>query len=122
MCVRVRLSEAFRLYPSVGLRRGNAGMSKQFLDGTKVRATLEKVGRERVAECVRGHAARHSGLARPGGEAPPDVARGQPLACLRDEKRGLDRTALDGQQRAAAVEVGLDRAPGVLARGDDSRL
>src|SRR6185437_11084925 len=98
MRVRVRLPEAFRLYPSVGLRRRNAGMPEQLLDGSQVRTALQEVRGKRMTKGVRRHAAGHRGLARPGGQAPANVACREAFAGLRDEQRGLDRLALAGEQ------------------------
>src|SRR3954471_4631282 len=97
-------------------------MAQQLLDGAQVRAALQKVRGERVAERVRGHA----GAAARVLETPPHVRGREPSAALREEQRGLYAAGLGGavrrQLRARAVEVALERPPGRLARGNDARL
>src|SRR3954451_11977050 len=91
------------LYPSVDLGRGDRGVAEQLLDGPEVGAAVEQVGREGVAQGVRGDAAVDRGVARPHPQAAPDVGGREPAAGLREEERVLP--GLGRQRRARALEV-----------------
>jgi hypothetical protein len=59
---------------------------EQFLDRAQVRAPLEQVGGEGMAEGVRRDASREGRLADPALEPAADVGGVQPPAALRDQK------------------------------------
>src|ERR1700750_985197 len=65
MALRVCRPQPGGLYPSVDLRRRDTCVAKQLLDGAQVRAALEQVSGEGVAEGVRVHAGLRRGVPRP---------------------------------------------------------
>src|SRR5215208_3941869 len=77
MCPLIGLFEPRGLYPSVDLRRGHTRVAEHLLDGSQVRAAVQKVGCERVTQRVRMDASLHLRMARPDPQAPADVRRGQ---------------------------------------------
>ena len=64
-------------------------MAEQLLDRAQIRAALEQVGREGMAQGVRGDPARHRGLPDPLEQAAPDVGGREPSSAARDEQRAL---------------------------------
>src|SRR3954447_26037092 len=109
MRVCVHPFESPRLYPSVRLGRGNAGMSEQLLDGPQICATFKQMGSKRVAQGMRRDPLGHSGLLSPHAQPPAYVGRRQATAALRDEHGGLYPGAVAGKRGTAAIQVGLER-------------
>src|SRR3954447_14637052 len=98
MRARVRGFQARRLYPSVGLRRRDRGMTEQLLDRAQVGATLQQVGREGMAQRVRMDRSLDRGVACPDAQAAPDVRRREPPPRLTEEQSDL---VVAARQRAA---------------------
>ena len=95
-------------------------MAEQLLDRAQVRAALQQVRRERVAQGVRVDAALERGVPRPDAQPAAHVGGRQPAAGLAEEQRRLVAAAREG--RAGALEVARERAQRGLAGGNDPRL
>src|SRR5690242_21397141 len=99
----VRLHEATEIDVRVALRRREARMSEELLDGAQVGAGAEEMGRERVAERVR---RRLRGRA-----ADEDVALHQ----ARDAPAGEPAAAGIAEDRAARDRLSFGRACGAVS-------
>src|SRR6266576_2646098 len=89
MCPLIGLFEPGGLYPSVDLSRGHARMAEHLLDGPQVRAAVEQVRGEGVAEGMRMDTSLYGRVPRPDAQPPPDVGRRQATARLGQEQRLL---------------------------------
>ena len=89
MAAGIRASEPRGLYPSVNLRGRDAGVAEQLLDAAQVRAAVQEVRREAVAQRVRGGSAGDAGPLGPHPQPPPHVARAQRAPGLAQEQSPL---------------------------------
>jgi len=104
----------------VQLGGGEVGMAEHLLDAAQVGAALQKVGREGVAEEMRGDALRlQPGLGREAAEDEEGARSGQ-RATLRVEKELGTVAAVE--VGAAAREVAAESLHGLAADGDDPLL
>src|SRR6185312_5619668 len=108
------------LYPSVNLRRGDGSVPQKLLDRAQVRAALEQVRGEGVAQGMGRDAALHLGVAGPRPQPPAHVGGRQPPARLREEQRRAAIAVSEGGPRA--LEVAGERLERGLADGHDPRL
>ena len=104
----------------VNLRGAEVLVAEQRLDAPQVRAGVQQMRRERVAEFVRGQVGRESGLREVELEEPLERTRGEATAELVQEDGGARR--LVGRQRSAVFEVGAERALGGIAEGAEAFL
>src|SRR5215210_8259061 len=80
------------------------------------------MGREGVPKGVRSGPGRRARAPCPSPQPAPEIGRAEPPAALGEEHRALLWLALARQERPAALEVGVQRAPGLLADRDDPLL
>ncbi len=100
--------EAAACYMRVDLRGANAGMSKQFLDDSQVRAMLQQVGSEAVPQHVRGHVSTDSRAANPLLDPQPKCYRGESGSALcKEHVAGCARLH---KLRTAAIQILLQRS------------
>ena len=82
----VRLAQPPRLHPGVDLGRRDARVAEKLLDRAKVRAPLEQVGGERVAQGVGRDPPQRGDLLDPFAETPRHIGGGQAQPALGDEQ------------------------------------
>src|SRR4051794_11054145 len=85
----VLAAQAPRLDPGVYLRRRDARVPKKLLDRSQIRAALEQMRGEGVAQRVRRDVPRDGCLAYPAVEPAAHVGRRQAPPAARHEQRGL---------------------------------
>ena len=83
----INLGQVIDIEMGVFLSGGQADVAQQFLDGAQVRAHLQQMGGERVAQGVRGHGHADAGPQAVHLDRTLDAACGQPAALAVEEER-----------------------------------
>src|SRR5581483_3661585 len=103
VCLFVGLADVLAADLGVDLGGGDVGVTQQLLHLVDVHAPAQHVGREAVAQGVRGDAALDAGFAGVALEDEPEALAGQALAAAVDEEGAF--IALTHQARASELDV-----------------
>ena len=117
MGVPIHVQQVSRVDGRIDLRRGQAGVPQQFLEGTQVSATSKQVGRKAVAQSVRGKAFRKAQSSPRGCDRTANEIRIERPSARTDEQGTI---AVEGKRTLA--HIGLDRFADGRQDRDDAGL
>lgn len=110
----MNLPEAVARDMGINFSRGDGGMAEEFLNDAQVSAVFKQVGRETMAEHVRGDVSRNSGAADPLFDTEPESHGGERSAA--PGKKNVRRRARRDKFGSADGNVTFERGDGLFAQ------